>query len=861
MGDLFVSVLNMSISAAWVLLAVLILRLIFKKAPKRITVLLWCIVGLRLIMPFSVESIFSLIPSNETVSKAWDSPRPNLNSGITLIDNGVNNYLEGHYFEGVTRPAGHFTDITTIAAAAWLIGTAALLIYTAVSFFRLKKGLRTAVLLRDNIFQSEKISSPFVFGIIKPKIYLPFGITERNAESVILHEQAHISRRDYLWKPLGFLLLCVHWFNPLMWLAYVLFCRDIEFACDERAIGLLNTDKRADYSEALLNCSAGRHMLFAYPPAFGEVGVKSRVKSVLNYKKPAFWLAAAAVIVGIAASVCLLTSPKTGSRRSDSLVVRDCIVEDGCEGIGYKLVSSTYEKNNISIRVKWTNKRKEDLYFGEEFKLFKTDGDTACTQKKAAGFDAAANMCTARRAVRSYVTGGSFAASGLRLAALADEFAVESDEESVFYGDGYARLAPVRFADAVSAYGDGVLFAERLDGETCGRAPRIRASECKSAGEYDLIVAGLGAAGSIAAITAARLGLRVFAIERGSQPGGVGTSGGIYTYYLGYGGGIYCEADGLAAKLCENGFARERGCGLLTKGMALDAMLDSCGADVVYGASVCGVLHDTDDTERIDGVIFRTGAGFFAARAPLTIDSTADSAVGLLAGCTMLGGRESDGEFQLFSNVSCFLNRENGCAASENCDDGTVDQYDPADLGIKTLASEAAGPHLGKRYADARYRRLGTVPYLGVREGLRIKGLDTMTLERAASCPTDKAIFFELANLDSHAKDFPFESRGYRDVVELCSLWDCRISIPVTKGCLIPAGVHGLIAAGRNISTDHDIALACRTQVPLIDLHSLQLFSENLLSLLLCHACTFSNVILPILPPRNSSSTVRAQRS
>lgn len=392
MGDLFVSVLNMSISAAWVLLAVLLLRLIFKKAPKRITVLLWCIVGLRLIMPFSVESIFSLIPSNETVSKAWDSPRPNLNSGITVIDNGVNNYLEGHYFEGVTRPAGHFTDITTIAAAAWLIGTAALLIYTAVSFFRLKKGLRTAVLLRDNIFQSEKISSPFVFGIIKPKIYLPFGITERNAESVILHEQAHISRRDYLWKPLGFLLLCVHWFNPLMWLAYVLFCRDIEFACDERAIGLLNTDKRADYSEALLNCSAGRHMLFAYPPAFGEVGVKSRVKSVLNYKKPAFWLAAAAVIAGIAASVCLLTSPKTGSSRSDSLVVRDCIVEDGCEGIGYKLVSSTYEKNNISIRVKWTNKRKEELYFGEGFKLFKTDGDTACTQKKAAGFDAAANI-------------------------------------------------------------------------------------------------------------------------------------------------------------------------------------------------------------------------------------------------------------------------------------------------------------------------------------------------------------------------------------------------------------------------------------------------------------------------------------
>ena len=392
MGDLFLSVFNMSISAAWVLLAVLLLRLIFKKAPKRTTVLLWCIVGLRLVMPFSVESIFSLIPSNETVSMAWDSPRPNLDSGITAIDNGVNGYLEGHYFEGVTRPAGHFADITTVAAVIWLIGISALLIYTAVSFLRLKKRVSTAVLMRDNIFQSEKIPSPFVFGIIKPKIYLPFGITGRDAESVILHEQAHISRRDYLWKPLGFLILSVHWFNPLMWLAYVLFCRDIEFACDERAISLLNAEKRADYSEALLNCGAGRHMLFAYPPAFGEVGVKSRVKSVLNYKKPAFWLTAAAVIAGIAASVCLLTSPKTGLQSHDGLVVRDCIISEGCDGIGYELISSTYEKNNISISVKWTNKRKEELYLDEEFKLFKTDGDIACTQKKATAFDAVANI-------------------------------------------------------------------------------------------------------------------------------------------------------------------------------------------------------------------------------------------------------------------------------------------------------------------------------------------------------------------------------------------------------------------------------------------------------------------------------------
>lgn len=416
------------------------------------------------------------------------------------------------------------------------------------------------------------------------------------------------------------------------------------------------------------------------------------------------------------------------------------------------------------------------------------------------------DMRTARLEVLERIGNGLFDGTDIRLAALGEEFFVISDEESAVYSDKYARLAPVRYSDAVSAFGDGVLFAARL----CGKA----ADEFTPAGDapvrrggYDLIVCGLGAAGSIAAITAARLGLKVLGLEKGGQPGGVGTSGGIHSYYLGYSGGVWCEADELAAHLQERGFIRERGCGLLTKGMALDRLLAQSGADVIYGATVCGVERKGDT---VDGVVWHCADGLFCADARMTVDATADAAVSLAAGCLMQGGRESDGGYQLFSNISRYLNRESGCTASKNQDDGVVDQYDPADLGIKTLSSATSALHLKDDFGNGRFRRLGAASYLGVREGLRIVGEETMTLAHAAECAPERAVFWELANLDSHAKDFPFESRTYRDFTELCSLWDCRISIPVTAGCLIPRGVRGLVAAGRNISMDHDVALACR---------------------------------------------------
>lgn len=348
MAGIFLKIVNMSISSCWIVLAIILLRVILKKAPKWINCVLWGIAGLRLVMPFSFESIFSLIPSTETITKLPDSPRPHIESGVSIIDNPVNDYLQGNYFEGVTRPTGNFIDVTAILAIIWVIGIVALLIYTLVSFLRLKRKIGTAVLLRDNIYQSEAVISPFVLGIIKPKIYLLFSMKEQDINHVIAHEQAHIRRKDHLWKPLGFLILTFHWFNPLIWLSYILLCRDIELACDEKVVKKLNIEQRADYSEALLNCSVNRRMIAACPLAFGETGVKDRVKSVLNYKKPAFWIILIAVIVSITTAVCFLTDPLDKTEiRNGSYRLSDELYFNG----SYSLVPDT-ERNRIEIKTK-----------------------------------------------------------------------------------------------------------------------------------------------------------------------------------------------------------------------------------------------------------------------------------------------------------------------------------------------------------------------------------------------------------------------------------------------------------------------------------------------------------------------------
>lgn len=320
MNELFLTIVNMSISASWIVLAVLVLRLLLKKSPKWITVLLWGIVAIRLVCPFSLESVLSLIPSAETISpEIITESSPAIDSGVPIIDNTVNPIIGESFTPTPGDSVNPLQVWILVASIVWVIGIAAMLLYTVISYLRVKAKIGTAVLLRDNIFQSENVVSPFVLGLIRPKIYLPFNMNEQDMTHVIAHEKAHISRRDHLWKPFGFLVLAVHWFNPLMWLSYTLLCKDIELACDEKVIKEFDSEQKADYSQALLSCSVNRRMIAACPLAFGEVSVKDRIKSVLSYKKPAFWIIIAAVVVSLIASVCFLTNPKT--RLNDELSV------------------------------------------------------------------------------------------------------------------------------------------------------------------------------------------------------------------------------------------------------------------------------------------------------------------------------------------------------------------------------------------------------------------------------------------------------------------------------------------------------------------------------------------------------------
>ncbi len=319
MADIFLKIVNMSISASWLILAVLVVRLVFRKAPKWIHVLLWGIVAVRLLCPFSIESALSLIPSSETISpEIMMEATPTIQTGISAVNSVVNPIVSEAFAPKPVTSVNPLQIWIPVLAVIWSIGTVVLFSCTAISYRRLCKKVSTAVLLRDNIFQSETVNSPFVLGVIKPRIYLPFRMDEQNLEHVVSHEQAHIRRRDHWWKPLGFFLLTIHWFNPLMWLAYVILCRDIELACDEKVIKKLGNDQRADYSQALLACSIKRRIITACPLAFGEVGVKERVKSVLNYKKPAFGVMPVSVVVCVTIAICFLTNPKESENRLDN---------------------------------------------------------------------------------------------------------------------------------------------------------------------------------------------------------------------------------------------------------------------------------------------------------------------------------------------------------------------------------------------------------------------------------------------------------------------------------------------------------------------------------------------------------------
>ena len=300
----------MSITASWLVLAVVVLRLLLRKAPKAISCALWVLVALRLLLPFSFESVLSLVPSAETIpSDFTTAEKPEIDSGFYGVNNVINPIITetlANQGDTVEPPAKALTEDLAIV---WAIGVAIMLAYMLASYLRVKAKVREGVALKDNVMMCDQVSSPFILGVIRPRIYLPSDISASDSEYVIAHERAHLARLDHLWKPLGFLLLSVHWFNPILWLAYVLLCRDIELACDERVIRKMGKEIKKPYSDALVNCSMPRRMIAACPLAFGEVGVKGRIKAVLNYKKPAFWVIIVAVVAVSVTAVCFLTDP------------------------------------------------------------------------------------------------------------------------------------------------------------------------------------------------------------------------------------------------------------------------------------------------------------------------------------------------------------------------------------------------------------------------------------------------------------------------------------------------------------------------------------------------------------------------
>ena len=308
MPDFFIKLLNMSIAASWLILVVMILRFSIKKIPKWSVLVLWSIVAVRLICPFSIESVFSLIPSEETIVVNPYTARPVIQSGFQTVDAHANNYIASNVYMGVTVPTDFLHIQLSIVTVVWLIGVAGVLLYTVIQYIRLRRKTREATLLYENIFFVDDLKMPFVFGIVYPKIYIPYSLEGKDLSYVIAHEQAHIDRRDHIWKPLAFCIVALHWFNPIGWIAYSLFCKDLELACDETVIRSLNISQRADYSQALLNCSSNTTRAL-YPLTFAEIGVKTRIKAIINYTRTSRIMYAFSMLIVLLVSLCFITNP------------------------------------------------------------------------------------------------------------------------------------------------------------------------------------------------------------------------------------------------------------------------------------------------------------------------------------------------------------------------------------------------------------------------------------------------------------------------------------------------------------------------------------------------------------------------
>ena len=314
MSGLFLTVLNMSFTASYVILFVIFVRLILKKAPKIISYALWGVVAFRLIIPFSFKSMFSLMPRNtNAISIPLDIIRqqePQMNSGIEIVDSFISKLLPVPTVGASINPLQVYIEI---GAYIWILGMIALIAYSLVSVLIVKRQLKNAQLIEQNIFEAKNLKTPFVLGLIRPKIYLPVELNASERSYILLHEQTHIHRKDHIIKVFAFLTLSIHWFNPLVWIAFMLMSMDMELSCDEQILKRMNVDIKKPYANSLLSLATGRHILNGSPLAFGEGNVKGRIKNVLNYKKPRFWVIALAIIIAIAVGIGLLANPDSSN--------------------------------------------------------------------------------------------------------------------------------------------------------------------------------------------------------------------------------------------------------------------------------------------------------------------------------------------------------------------------------------------------------------------------------------------------------------------------------------------------------------------------------------------------------------------
>lgn len=332
----FLCILNMSITASFLLAAVILLRfLTMKKVPKRIFCVFWVFAAVRLVCPVSVESPLSLIPDMPLVTERGFLGVEQRGSARDRVQGIPASMIDAEETEAGIDGVEAYGDTPVVNAAGngqvkekngmfflkalgiiWLCGAAVMLCYATISYAKLHRLVAASAAAGEHVWQSDEIRTPFILGLVRPRIYLPSDLDQAQAEYVLAHERMHLKRHDHWWKPLGFIILSVHWFNPLCWLSYILFCRDIELACDEGVVRAKDEQYKKSYAEALLTCSAQQRTVNACPLAFGETGVKERIGNVMNYKKPAFWVILTAVAACIVVAVCFMTNPQKGGAQN-----------------------------------------------------------------------------------------------------------------------------------------------------------------------------------------------------------------------------------------------------------------------------------------------------------------------------------------------------------------------------------------------------------------------------------------------------------------------------------------------------------------------------------------------------------------